>query len=97
MLGPRYGVLVAVGARDRDVRGTFYPRFDAVVLLSAPAEVILGRVAACDTNNYGKTGRAARPDRPPPGHVGEVVGALERITGTVTHRPAEHSDNRKRR
>lgn len=34
---------------------TFYPRFDAVVLLSAPAEVILDRVAVRDTNDYGKT------------------------------------------
>ncbi|WP_250029986.1 AAA family ATPase [Paractinoplanes maris] len=33
----------------------FYPRFDAVVLLSAPAEVILDRVARRTTNDYGKT------------------------------------------
>jgi len=33
----------------------FYVRFNAVVLLSAPAEVILGRVAHRTTNNYGKT------------------------------------------
>ena len=33
----------------------FYPRFDAVVLLSAPAEVILDRVARRTTNPYGKT------------------------------------------
>jgi dephospho-CoA kinase len=36
-------------------QGKFYPRFDAVVLLSAPAEVILERVATRDTNDYGKT------------------------------------------
>lgn len=36
-------------------QGRFYPRFDAVVLLSAPAEVILGRVATRDTNDFGKT------------------------------------------
>jgi dephospho-CoA kinase len=36
-------------------QGTFYPRFDAVVLLSAPAEVILERVAARDTNDFGKS------------------------------------------
>jgi broad-specificity NMP kinase len=36
-------------------QGTFYPRFDAVVLLSAPAGVILERVAGRDTNDYGKT------------------------------------------
>ena len=36
-------------------QGTFYPRFDAIVLLSAPAEVILERVASRETNDYGKT------------------------------------------
>jgi hypothetical protein len=36
-------------------QGKFYPRFDAVVLLSAPAAVILGRVASRDTNDYGKS------------------------------------------
>jgi dephospho-CoA kinase len=36
-------------------QGTFYPRFDAVVLLSAPADVILDRVARRTTNDYGKT------------------------------------------
>jgi dephospho-CoA kinase len=35
-------------------QGKFYDRFDAVVLLSAPAEVILGRVADRTTNDYGK-------------------------------------------
>ena len=33
----------------------FYDRFDAVVLLSAPAEVILDRVGRRTTNDYGKT------------------------------------------
>ncbi len=36
-------------------QGTFYPRFDAVVLLSAPVEVILERIAARETNPYGKS------------------------------------------
>jgi shikimate kinase len=33
----------------------FYDRFDAVVLLSAPAEVILDRIERRTTNSYGKT------------------------------------------
>jgi broad-specificity NMP kinase len=33
----------------------FYDRFNAVVLLSAPPDVILDRVARRTTNNYGKT------------------------------------------
>lgn len=36
-------------------QGQFYDRFDAVVLLSAPAEVILDRVARRTTNDYGKS------------------------------------------
>jgi adenylate kinase family enzyme len=35
-------------------QGKFYVRFDAVVLLSAPAEVILDRVESRTTNDYGK-------------------------------------------
>jgi dephospho-CoA kinase len=37
-------------------QGRFYPRFDAVVLLSAPAEVLLSRIATRTTNDYGKSG-----------------------------------------
>jgi len=36
-------------------QGRFYDRFDAVVLLSAPAEVILERIERRTTNDYGKT------------------------------------------
>ncbi len=35
-------------------QGKFYPRFDAVVLLSAPAEVLLERIEGRTTNDYGK-------------------------------------------
>ena len=35
-------------------QGKFYDRFDAIVLLSAPAEVILERVESRTTNDYGK-------------------------------------------
>lgn len=36
-------------------QGRFYPRFDAVVLLTAPAEVILERVAGRESNPFGKS------------------------------------------
>ena len=36
-------------------QGRFYDRFDAVVLLSAPADVLLERVAVRTTNDYGKS------------------------------------------
>jgi dephospho-CoA kinase len=35
-------------------QGRFYSRFDAVVLLSAPAEVLLSRIESRTTNDYGK-------------------------------------------
>jgi shikimate kinase len=38
-------------------QGRFYPRFDAVVLLSAPADVLLSRVQNRTTNTYGKTAK----------------------------------------
>ncbi len=37
-------------------QGRFYSRFDAVVLLSAPAAVLLRRLESRTTNDYGKTG-----------------------------------------
>jgi thymidylate kinase len=52
-------------ARDREVplfvsgtvsnQGRFYPQFDAVVLLSAPADVLLARIESRTTNDYGKS------------------------------------------
>jgi hypothetical protein len=36
-------------------QGRFHPRFDEIVLLSAPLAVILDRIADRDTNPFGKT------------------------------------------
>lgn len=36
-------------------QGRFYDRFDAVVLLSVPADVLLDRISKRTTNEYGKT------------------------------------------
>ena len=47
------GHLFVAGCKSN--QGVFYPRFDEVVLLSAPADVILARVAARTTNPYGKS------------------------------------------
>jgi dephospho-CoA kinase len=47
------GMLFVAGCKSN--QGKFYPQFDAVVLLSAPSEVILKRIETRDTNNYGKT------------------------------------------
>jgi dephospho-CoA kinase len=36
-------------------QGRFYDRFDAVVLLSAPVDVLLDRISSRTTNDYGKS------------------------------------------
>ena len=41
--------------------GRFVPRFDRIILLSAPAEILLSRVSARSSNDYGKT--SAEADR----------------------------------
>ena len=46
------GTLYVSGCKSN--QGKFYPLFDHVVLLSAPAEVILQRIALRDNNPYGK-------------------------------------------
>jgi dephospho-CoA kinase len=60
-------------------QGQFYDRFDAVVLLSAPADVLLGRVSTRTTNEYGKSldeGKLILT------HLGEVEPLLR---ATCTH------------
>jgi hypothetical protein len=60
-------------------QGRFYDRFDAVVLLSAPAEVILERIASRTTNDWGKG----------PGERDLILGHLESVEpllrATATH------------
>jgi hypothetical protein len=46
------GTLYVSGCTSNQVR--FYDRFDAIVLLSAPADVILERIENRTTNDYGK-------------------------------------------
>ena len=53
------GILVISGCSPN--QGRFYPLLDAVVLLSAPEEVVLARLASRTGNDYGKgTGEAER-------------------------------------
>src|SRR3954467_37244 len=60
-------------------QGMFYDRFEAVVLLSAPAEVILARIDSRTTNDYGKG----------PGERDLILGHLESVEpllrATATH------------
>ncbi|GAA4022836.1 AAA family ATPase [Allokutzneria multivorans] len=48
----RDGALFVAGCKSNQV--DFYPLFDHIVLLSAPAEVLLARIAARTDNPYGK-------------------------------------------
>lgn len=50
---PRPGLLFVLGTVAN--QGRFYDRFDAVVLLSAPAGVILERLRTRTTNGFGKS------------------------------------------
>ena len=45
-------------------QGRFYPHFDAIVLLSAPLDVLLGRIESRTTNDYGKTAEERKSDEP---------------------------------
>ena len=60
-------------------QGRFYDRFDAVVLLSAPADVILSRIATRTTNDFGKS----------PVERAHILADLEstepRLRATCTH------------
>ena len=60
-------------------QGRFYPRFDAVVLLSAPIDVLLRRIETRTTNDYGK---AAEERAFIVRHVAEVEPLLR---ATCTH------------
>ncbi|MFI7642932.1 AAA family ATPase [Nonomuraea sp. NPDC049400] len=46
------GALFVAGCKSN--QGRFYPHFDHVVLLSAPAQILLARIATRTTNPFGK-------------------------------------------
>jgi thymidylate kinase len=60
-------------------QGRFYPRFDAVVLLAAPADVLFARIARRTTNEYGKSSEERELIR---SHIAEVEPLLR---ATCTH------------
>ncbi|GAA3428686.1 AAA family ATPase [Streptosporangium nondiastaticum] len=52
LAGHREGALFVAGCKTN--QGRFYPRFDHIVLLSAPAEIMLARIATRTNNPFGK-------------------------------------------
>ena len=61
------GVLFVAGCEDNQAR--FHPRFDLIILLSAPAEVLVERLAERLTNSFGKS----------PGELGRVLDDLQAV------------------
>ena len=60
-------------------QGRFYPYFDAVVLLHAPADVLLERIDARTTNDFGKSG--AERER----ILRDLADAVPLLRATCTH------------
>jgi hypothetical protein len=52
LAGHHTGNLFVAGCKSN--QGKFYPQFDHIVLLSAPVDVLLARIAARTNNPYGK-------------------------------------------
>lgn len=61
----QYGHLFVAGCKTN--QGKLYPQFDHIALLSAPANVLLARIAARTGNPYGK-------------HLGERAQILQYLT-----------------
>lgn len=75
------GVLFVSGCVSN--QGKFYPRFDAVVPLSAPAEVILERVAGRESNAFWQARCRAGADSRRPGE--RRAAATGRCNGGDRH------------
>jgi hypothetical protein len=70
-------VLFIAGCEENPAR--FHPQFDHVILLSAPPETLLERLAARTGNSYGKA----------PGELSRVLHDLE-SAGALLRRAADH-------
>jgi shikimate kinase len=70
-------VLFIAGCEENQVR--FHPRFDVIILLSAPAEILAGRLASRASNPYGKT----------PGELRRVFDDLQ-VVEPLLRQAADH-------
>ncbi len=61
------GVLFVAGCEENQVR--FHPQFDIIILLSAPPETLIDRLAARTSNTYGKA----------PGELSRVLADLRDV------------------
>jgi hypothetical protein len=79
----QHGRLFVAGCKTN--QGKLYSQFDHIALLSAPADVLLARIAARTSNPYGK-------------HPGEraLIPAAPRRSRTTAARDRDHRDRRHR-
>jgi len=70
-------VLFVAGCEENQV--SFHPRFDHIVLLTAPVEVLLERLATRSGNSYGKT----------PEELGRILDDVETVEPLLRH-AAQH-------
>jgi dephospho-CoA kinase len=73
-------------------QGVFYPRFDAVVLLSAPPEVMLARVAARHTNPFGRTDEQRRRIAADTAEIEPLLRATATLEIDTRRPPSEVAD-----
>jgi shikimate kinase len=71
------GMLFVAGCEENQVR--FHPRFDLIILLSAPAGVLVERLASRTTNSFGKA----------PGELERILDDL-RVVEPLLRRAAGH-------
>ena len=70
-------VLFVAGCEENQAR--FHARFDHIILLSAPLEVLMGRLAARTSNPYGKD----------PGELSRIIDDVEAVE-PLLRRVADH-------
>jgi hypothetical protein len=71
------GVLFVAGCEENQV--AFHPRFDLIILLSAPAQILAGRLASRTTNPFGKS----------PGELSRVLADLRSVE-PLLRKTADH-------
>jgi shikimate kinase len=76
-------VLFVVGSCERQV--LFYPQFDHIVLLSAPVDVVLERIASRTGNPFGKT----------PGERAKVLADIEVVEPKMRRAATHEIDTRR--
>lgn len=70
----------------------YYPRFDEIVLLSAPLAIMLERIAARDTNPYGKTAEQRERIRSDTAEIEPLLRSSATVEIDTRRPPSEVAD-----